>query len=193
MTQHGWYRASDGNWYFGHDPRPYAAPPIADGSGGWYPATPAPPRPSAPPARGGVPTWAVAVGGGVLALLLLGIVGATAGDDPAQAAKPSATAAPQRLVPATQEPVATTPPAKRPARVPATTAPPVRRTVVPPPKPAKPAPVRTTVAAPRTDPHFGTCKEAIANGYGGYREGVDPEYYWYRDADNDGTACDLPT
>ncbi|MEU1234812.1 excalibur calcium-binding domain-containing protein [Micromonospora aurantiaca] len=40
------------------------------------------------------------------------------------------------------------------------------------------------------DPRFGTCKEANANGYGPYRQGKDPEYYWYIDRDNDGTVCE---
>ena len=63
----------------------------------------------------------------------------------------------------------------------------------PPPAPA------TTAAPPQpnpfaggggTDPQFGTCKEAIANGFGPYRSGVDPEYDWYRDADSDGVVCE---
>lgn len=37
-----------------------------------------------------------------------------------------------------------------------------------------------------TDPRFGTCREAKAHGYGPYRRGIDPEYFWYRDADHDG-------
>lgn len=41
-----------------------------------------------------------------------------------------------------------------------------------------------------TDPRFGTCKEALANGYGHYRAGVDVEYDWYRDADSDGVVCE---
>lgn len=40
------------------------------------------------------------------------------------------------------------------------------------------------------DPRFATCAEAIAHGYGPYRRGVDPEYYWYRDADGDGVVCE---
>jgi hypothetical protein len=39
------------------------------------------------------------------------------------------------------------------------------------------------------DPRFSTCKAAKAAGYGPYVKGVDPEYYWYRDADNDGQDC----
>ncbi|MFK5584173.1 thermonuclease family protein [Serinicoccus sp. LYQ131] len=41
-----------------------------------------------------------------------------------------------------------------------------------------------------TDPQFGTCKDAIANGYGPYVAGVNPEYDWYRDADSDGVVCE---
>lgn len=51
-------------------------------------------------------------------------------------------------------------------------------------------------AAPRQssdgklDPRFDTCREAIANGFGDYVKGVDPEYDWYRDGDKDGIACE---
>ena len=41
-----------------------------------------------------------------------------------------------------------------------------------------------------TDPHFGTCGEANDNGYGPYVSGVDPEYDWYTDRDNDGRVCE---
>ena len=41
-----------------------------------------------------------------------------------------------------------------------------------------------------TDPRFGTCREAKANGYGPYYRGQDPEYSWYRDADGDGVVCE---
>jgi hypothetical protein len=40
------------------------------------------------------------------------------------------------------------------------------------------------------DPRFGTCEEATARGYGDYLRGVDPEYDWYVDGDNDGVACE---
>ncbi|WP_202876687.1 thermonuclease family protein [Ornithinimicrobium kibberense] len=64
----------------------------------------------------------------------------------------------------------------------------------PPPAP-EPAPqpqpfVPQPPAGGGTDPQFGTCKEAIANGYGPYVVGVDPEYHWYRDADSDGIVCE---
>lgn len=40
------------------------------------------------------------------------------------------------------------------------------------------------------DPRFGTCREAIASGFGPYVRGVDAEYHWYRDGDKDGTVCE---
>ena len=40
------------------------------------------------------------------------------------------------------------------------------------------------------DPNFGTCKNAKANGYGPYINGVDPEYDFYRDGDGDGMVCE---
>jgi len=42
----------------------------------------------------------------------------------------------------------------------------------------------------RLDPRFDTCREAIANGFGDYVKGIDPEYDWYRDGDKDGIACE---
>ncbi len=55
-----------------------------------------------------------------------------------------------------------------------------------PPKPAGPI----EPASGALDPRFGTCKEAIANGFGNYVKGVHPEYDWYRDGDKDGTVCE---
>ncbi|WP_193746359.1 GmrSD restriction endonuclease domain-containing protein [Demequina aestuarii] len=40
------------------------------------------------------------------------------------------------------------------------------------------------------DPDMGTCKAAVAAGYGPYRQGEDPEYAYYRDADGDGQVCE---
>jgi hypothetical protein len=40
------------------------------------------------------------------------------------------------------------------------------------------------------DPHFGTCTEAKAHGYGPYYRGRDPEYSWYEDRDGDGVVCE---
>ncbi|HEY0118490.1 MAG TPA: excalibur calcium-binding domain-containing protein [Cellulomonas sp.] len=74
-------------------------------------------------------------------------------------------------------------PAAKPA--PAKTTPPPAPLVAPPPAAAPPPP-----ADAGTDPRFGTCKEAKANGYGPYTKGVDPEYAWYKDADHDGIDCE---
>ena len=42
-----------------------------------------------------------------------------------------------------------------------------------------------------TDPRFDTCTALFAAGYkGNYVRGIDPEYDWYRDADNDGIVCE---
>ena len=59
------------------------------------------------------------------------------------------------------------------------------------PPPAAPA-VAPPPAAPDsgTDPDYGTCKEAKANGAGPYYQGKDPEYDWYKDADHDGVVCE---
>ncbi|WP_108718858.1 DUF2510 domain-containing protein [Miniimonas sp. S16] len=54
--------------------------------------------------------------------------------------------------------------------------------------PAAEAPAAAPASS--TNPRFGTCKEAKANGYGSYVKGVDPEYDWYRDADGDGRVCE---
>jgi len=40
------------------------------------------------------------------------------------------------------------------------------------------------------DPQFSYCYEAKSHGYGPYQRGIDPEYDWYRDGDNDGTVCE---
>lgn len=42
------------------------------------------------------------------------------------------------------------------------------------------------------DPQFTSCAKAKEAGYGkgGYKKGIDPEYDWYRDGDNDGTVCE---
>ena len=63
----------------------------------------------------------------------------------------------------------------------------------PEPEPApSPEPEPEPAPAPDsgTDPRFGTCKEAKANGFGPYRSGVDPEYGWYIDRDKDGLVCE---
>ena len=40
------------------------------------------------------------------------------------------------------------------------------------------------------DPRFSSCAAAKAAGYGPYIQGVDEEYSWYRDGDNDGSVCE---
>lgn len=56
----------------------------------------------------------------------------------------------------------------------------------PPPQPANQKP-RSDGSL---DPRFSSCREALANGYGDYVKGVDPEYDWYRDGDKDGVVCE---
>ncbi len=41
-----------------------------------------------------------------------------------------------------------------------------------------------------TDPRFGTCAEAQQNGNTPYERGVDPEYEFYDDRDDDGIVCE---
>jgi hypothetical protein len=53
---------------------------------------------------------------------------------------------------------------------------------------ATPMSAGTTAAG--TDPRFSTCAAAKAAVYGPYRQGIDPEYAWYRDADHDGIVCE---
>ncbi|WP_418605406.1 GmrSD restriction endonuclease domain-containing protein [Georgenia sp. SUBG003] len=59
---------------------------------------------------------------------------------------------------------------------------------------AAPVPVPVQAPAPAAgageEPRFGTCKEALAAGYGPYVSGRDPEYGWYRDGDSDGVVCE---
>ena len=43
---------------------------------------------------------------------------------------------------------------------------------------------------PANDPQFATCTAAKNAGYGPYFRGVDPEYAWYNDADDDGIVCE---
>ncbi|MGG5260252.1 GmrSD restriction endonuclease domain-containing protein [Phycicoccus avicenniae] len=62
--------------------------------------------------------------------------------------------------------------------------------VVATPTTTTPTPRKSTPPASRTDPRFGTCREAVAAGYGPYRSGSDPEYAWYRDRDGDGVVCE---
>jgi Protein of unknown function (DUF1524)/Excalibur calcium-binding domain len=58
----------------------------------------------------------------------------------------------------------------------------------PSPQPRQSSPVPLTGGG--TDPRYDTCREANAHGFGPYRQGVDPEYDWYRDRDHDGLVCE---
>ena len=71
---------------------------------------------------------------------------------------------------------------------------------IPPPTEAAPIPAPSTTSGFKAasigsqvagrDPMFRTCRDAKANGYGPYQEGVDPEYKWYDDRDHDGWVCE---
>lgn len=41
-----------------------------------------------------------------------------------------------------------------------------------------------------SDPRYSTCTAAKSAGYGPYRIGINPEYYWYADKDADGIVCE---
>ncbi len=79
-----------------------------------------------------------------------------------------------------------------PPAAPVTTSPTHRPSPRPTPRPtAEPtSPAPEPVQSVGLDPRFGTCKAAIAAGYGPYTQGVDPEYDWYRDSDHDGIDCE---
>ncbi|MET9339313.1 thermonuclease family protein [Nonomuraea sp. NPDC003804] len=53
-----------------------------------------------------------------------------------------------------------------------------------------PTPTKSDPPSSGNDPQFRTCAAANAAGYGPYRRGVDPEYYWYEDRDGDGVVCE---
>lgn len=58
--------------------------------------------------------------------------------------------------------------------------------------------VQQEIAAPQEPPpavkpgpaRYGNCQEAIAADGGNYRQGVDTQYDWYDDRDNDGVVCE---
>ena len=53
------------------------------------------------------------------------------------------------------------------------------------------SPVPTQAPPAGTDPKFKSCAEAARNGYQGpYVRGVNIEYAWYQDRDNDGVVCE---
>ena len=72
--------------------------------------------------------------------------------------------------------------------------PPLEEEPAPPaPQPEVPAadvPADAASLSGGADPRFGTCREAIAAGYGPYTAGVHEEYDWYRDGDGDGVNCE---
>ncbi|AGF71101.1 hypothetical protein A605_00425 [Corynebacterium halotolerans YIM 70093 = DSM 44683] len=101
-------------------------------------------------------------------------------DCPGQALPTGQTAAYEVDTTATQSPAPAAPVApvaEIPAPAPVTEAP-------------APAPQIEVPQSAGTDPQFGSCKAAKAAGFGPYVSGVDPEYNWYRDGDNDGTNCE---
>jgi len=137
------------------------------------------------------------------ALLLAGCQEQGTADDAAAPVVEQSAAADRTPVPtvetptpevATAAPVVAAPPAAEPAPIAPAPAPaePAPAPVAPAPAPVEPAPapVVEAPAAPATDPDFGTCKAAIAAGHGNYKQGVDPEYAWYRDSDSDGIVCE---
>lgn len=94
----------------------------------------------------------------------------------------------------TPTPVASETPSEEPSREPSPSPEPTTTEPAPVPEPAPAAPVVAEPAPepePALDPDFGTCKNAVAAGYGNYVKGVDPEYDWYRDADGDGIVCEF--
>lgn len=54
---------------------------------------------------------------------------------------------------------------------------------------SRPHPATKKVAG-APEKRYSTCAEAKAHGGGPYRRGRDPEYSWYRDADDDGIVCE---
>jgi hypothetical protein len=51
-------------------------------------------------------------------------------------------------------------------------------------------PTSSVTGSAGLDPRFPTCAAAKAAGYGPYHVTVDPEYWWYTDADHDGWDCE---
>jgi len=67
-----------------------------------------------------------------------------------------------------------------------------RRTTRPATTATRPRPTATRRApiVPTTDRRYATCAAVRAAGLGPYQRGVDPEYAWYNDRDNDGKVCE---
>lgn len=131
-------------------------------------------------------------------LVLFAIGAVTDGTTPSTSAAPVASPVASSPTPSTSEPTRGAPLSEpKPTTQDATTRPTPTKSLKPKPRTA------TTTARPKpkpkpspepgsgnVDPRFDTCKEAKANGYGPYTQGVDPEYSWYRDADGDGKNCE---
>ncbi len=123
-------------------------------------------------------------------LIAVGLAGCgpAGSDTPEAPAATTSTSASPASSPAAATTSAAPPPA--PPTTAAAPAAPAKKPAPAKPKP-KPKPKPTTKKpAPKTDPRYGTCKEANSHGYGPYVRGVDPEYSWYRDADKDGVVCE---
>jgi hypothetical protein len=56
--------------------------------------------------------------------------------------------------------------------------------------PSEAAPAAAPTGSGGVDARYPYCSDAIAAGLGPYRQGVDPEYDWYRDGDGDGLVCE---
>ncbi len=98
------------------------------------------------------------------------------GSVPSVAPSPSSSNTPKPVVTADPSPSATPSPLA---------------TLSPSPSPSVTSSPSTTQTARTPDPRFSSCAEAKRNGYNRkYVRGVDPEYYFYRDGDGDGTVCE---
>jgi Excalibur calcium-binding domain len=53
-----------------------------------------------------------------------------------------------------------------------------------------PTPTPTPTSSVGLHPRFPTCAAVKTAGYGPYHVTVDPEYWWYTDADHDGWVCE---
>jgi hypothetical protein len=114
--------------------------------------------------------------------LTASLLGSTASPGPQTPASTGSNPASQPLPtgpasnPAASNPAATTPAAANPAASN--------------PAAGDPAATNPVGGNQRTpDPHYASCKEAVAAGDGPYTKGRHPEYSWYKDVDNNGVAC----
>lgn len=119
----------------------------------------------------------------------LAVVGGQPEDPPAPDGTPvtTATTAPSRTTPPAS--AAPSPPSKSPPPPSPSTS---SASASPSPTPSSPTPTpHPPSAGPRVDQRYPNCAAVVANGLGPYRQGVDPEFEWYRteDANQDGTVC----